>query len=71
MGVVFGRDGRVFLSLAGGNCCLCQLLNPSKPMLIGDLGGSGEVFVRVVARLCPPRSLCMVVTIGRLQNTQK
>ena len=56
-GVAFGRDDPVFLLLAGVNCCTKQLLKPSKPMLIGDLRGSGEVFVSEVVGLCPPRSL--------------
>lgn len=32
-GVAFGRDGRVFLSLAGVDCCLVQLLKPLETYL--------------------------------------
>lgn len=32
-GVAFGRDGRVFLSLAGVDCCLVQLSKPLETYL--------------------------------------
>lgn len=56
-GVAFGRDGRVFLSLAGliVACRNCQ--NLSKPILIGDLDGFGGLFIFMVDGLCPPRPL--------------
>ena len=56
-GVAFGRDGRVFLSLAGLIVAWCNCQNPSKPILIGDFKDFGELFVFVVDGLCPPRPL--------------